>query len=154
MKIMMKHKLNFDEADKLIGMYYEGLTTVDEERKLNKFLSQSNLPEKYKPEQAIMGYFVQKKQKVVFHFQPTLRWAGVAAVILFSAFGINRYLNENQTNFAYIDGKKITNVQEIKSRALATLSDISSKNNEVEEGIKNINNRELIEQQLEVFSGL
>ena len=154
MKIKMKYKLDFYEADKLIEKYYEGLTTVEEERKLKKFLSQSNLPEYYKPEQTIIGYFNSKKQKTPIRFLTIIRWAGAAAVVLFAVFSTNRYINENQANFAYIDGKKITNVQEIKSRALASLSDISSKNNEVESGLKDLDNRELIKQQLDMFSGL
>lgn len=154
MKFKIKYKLSFSDADRLIEKYYEGLTTVEEERKLREFLSQSNLPEHYKPEQAIFGYFDHKKQKAPIRFLPIIRWSGAAAVILFTVFSINRYVNENQTNYAFIDGKKITNVQEIKSRALASLSDISSKNNEVEDGLKNMNNKELIEEQLDIFSGL
>jgi hypothetical protein len=43
-------------------------------------------------------------------------------------------------------------MHEIKSQALASLTDISSSKDEVAEGLKNINNKELIQQQLAVFS--
>jgi len=153
MKIRIKNKITFSEADKLIERYYDGLTSADEEKQLRSFLSQSTLPERYKPEQAIFGYFDGKKKKVQFSLRPTIRWASVAAVILASVFIAKLYLTEKQSDYAFIDGKKITNMSEIKSQALASLSDISAKNNEVEDGLKNVNNDELIKKQLDVFSG-
>ena len=153
MRIRMKNKVNFCEADKLIERYYDGLTCVEEEKQLRSFLSQSNLPERYAPEQAIFGYFQAKKMKVQFSLRPYFRWASVAAVILAGVFIVKFYIAENQLDYAYVDGKKITNMSEIKSQALASLSDISAKNNEVEDGLKNMNNDELIKSQLEVFSG-
>ena len=57
MKIRYLHTLNFEQADKLIEKYYDGLTTVAEEKKLGYFLSQPNLPEQYKVERDILGFF-------------------------------------------------------------------------------------------------
>jgi len=154
MKIMMKYKMSFSDADRLIESYYEGMTTVEEEKRLQLFLSQPGLPERYLPEQAIFGYFNSKKLKPHFSMVPYIRWASVAAVLIFVAIGIQKYTFENQSNYAYIDGVKITNVQEIKSKALASLNDISSHNNEVETGLKSMKDNSLIEQQLDVFSEL
>ncbi|MDP4239708.1 MAG: hypothetical protein Q8904_09615 [Bacteroidota bacterium] len=154
MRIKMKYKLSPAEADRLIERYYEGLTTGEEEKQLQTFLSQAGLPERYKPEQAIFGYFNHKKQKAVFKIAPYIRWASVAAVVVLVLFSVQVFLTEKKANFAYIDGNRITNVQKIKSQALASLSDVSSSRDEVEEGLKNINDNGLIEQQLDVFSGL
>jgi len=154
MKITMKHKILFSDADRLIERYYEGLTTVEEEKQLRDFLSQPNLPERFKPEQAIFGYFNRKKQKPQFRILPYVRWASVAAVVAFAVFSAHLFTAENKVNYAYIDGEKITNTQEIKSHALASLSDVSSKNNEVEDGINSLNDNQLVEQQLDVFSEL
>jgi hypothetical protein len=150
----IKHKLNFSEADMLIEKYYEGLTTVEEEKQLRDFLSQPSLPERFEPEQAILGYFNHKKQKTHFSLLPTIRWASAAAVIALIIIGSQLFVIERQSNYAYIDGKKVTDVREIKSQALASLSDISSSTDEVAEGLKSINGNELIQQQLDVFSGL
>lgn len=150
----IKHKLNFSEADRLIERYYEGLTTVEEEKQLRCFLSQPNLPERFEPEQAILGYFNHKKQKTQFYLLPTIRWASAAAVVALIVVSSQLLVIGRQSNYAYIDGKKTTDVREIKSQALASLSDISSSKDEVTEGLKSINGNELIQQQLDVFSGL
>ena len=154
MKIKMKFKLSFSEVDKLIERYYEGLTTGEEEKRLSDFLSQPNLPELYKPEQAIFSYFEQKKQKTHFNIQPFISWMSAAAVILLLVVGL-QYLNAGNTgNYAYVDGKKITDIHEVKSKALASLSNLDSGTKEVEESFKNLNNNDLIKDQLDVFSGL
>ncbi len=154
MKIRINNNLSFDEADSLIERYYDGLTTGTEEKQLQNFLSQTNLPERYKPEQAIFGYFEHKKQKIHFSIFPYTRWASIAAVIISVVFVAQLFFASDHSGYAYIDGKKITNVRDVKSQALASLSSISSSKNEMEEEFKNINNNELIKEQLNVFSGL
>lgn len=154
MKLKIKHKLSFSEADMLIERYYEGLTTVEEEKRLRCFLSQRNLPERFEPEQAILGYFNHKKEKVHFSLLLTIRWASAVAVVALIIVGSQLLAIGKKSNYAYIDGKKTTDVREIKSQALASLSDILSSKDEVAEGLKNINSNELVEQQLNVFSGL
>ena len=154
MKIKMKYKLSFSEADKLIERYYEGLTSGEEEKQLDEFLSQPNLPEQYKPEQAIFGYFDHKKHKPHFSLRPYISWISAAAVILSVVFGLQFLEAGNRSDYAYIDGKRITDIREVKSQALASLSDIDSGTKEVEESFINLNNNDLIKDQLEVFSGL
>lgn len=154
MKIRMKHIINYSQADRLIERYYEGLTSVEEEKQLQHFLSQRGLPERYGPEQAIFGYFFQKKINKNFTIVPYIRWATVAAVIVFGVFGVMTITTQNQTNYAYVDGERITDIQEIKSQALSSLRNISSENDEVDEGLKSMNGNKLMEQQLDVFSGL
>jgi len=154
MKIRMKHTINSIEADRLIEKYYEGMTTVEEEKRLQDFLSRPGLPERYRPEQAIFGYFFQKKQKKDFSIFPYIRWASVAALIVFTVFSLKTLTTQNQTNYAFVDGERITDIQEVKSQAMSSLRNISSDNDEVDEGLKNLNGNKLMEQQLDVFSGL
>ena len=154
MKLKFKHKITFEQADELIEKYYDGLTTVEEEKLLQNFLSQANLPAKYKPEQAIFGYFETKKQKPVFNIRPYIRWVGAAAAVLVLAVGIQTFTWKNSTSYAYVDGVKITNKNEIKTQALASLSNVSADNNEVEQSIENLNDNGIMQQQLDVFSGL
>jgi hypothetical protein len=82
MKLKIKHKITCEQADQLIEKYYDGFTTVEEEKLLQDFLAQAGLPAKYKPEQAIFGYFDTKKQKPAFSIRPYIRWAGAAAAVL------------------------------------------------------------------------
>jgi len=154
MIINMKYKLSFPEADRLIEKYYDGLTTGAEERQLKKFLLQADLPEQYRPEQAIFGYFAHQQVKPAFRIPTYLRWAGVAAVIALILLGPQLYVSGNHSDYAYIDGKKVSNMQEVKSHALASLGDISRSRDEVKESFKSINDNELIEQQLDIFSAV
>ena len=152
MIIKIKQKLGYQQADALIEKYYDGLTTGDEEKQLRRFLLQPGLPEQYKPEQAIFGYFEHKKEKKHLSMHSYIRWVGVAAVVVLVVVGPQFFVSAKQSNYAYIDGKKISNIQEIKSQAINSLGDISSSKDEVQESLKNINDNELIEQQLDVFS--
>lgn len=154
MRIKLKNRINFDQADKLIEKYYEGFTTLEEERLLKYFLSQDNLPVKYHPEQAILSYFATKKHKPTFNLRPHIRWAGAAVAILVLAIGIQTYSLRNPRSFAYVDGVMITNSNEIKTQALASLSIVTAENYNVEQSFENLNGNELMQEQLDVFSGL
>jgi len=68
--------------------------------------------------------------------------------------GPQLYVSGNHSDYAYIDGKKVSNMQEVKSHALASLGDISRSRDEVKESFKSINDNELIEQQLDIFSAV
>lgn len=152
MKIRMKYKITFEEADQLIERYYDGLTNVEEERQLKEFLLQPGLPASYEAEQAIFGYFKPQKGKPGFNIRPFMRWAAVASILLVGAFSIQIFIPEVHANYAYVDGRKITDINEIKLQAMSTLNDIPSGNSEVEEGINNLNNKDIIKQQLEAFA--
>ena len=154
MKLKIKHKITCEQADKLIEKYYDGFTTVDEEKLLQGFLSQSGLPAKYKPEQAIFGYFDTKKQKPAFSIRPYIRWAGAAAAVLVLAVGIQTFVQQDTASYAYVDGVKITNKNQIKTQALASLSNVSADNNEVEQSLESLNDNGIMQQQLDVFAGL
>ncbi len=154
MKISIKHRISYGEADRLIERYYDGLTTVEEEKRLQRFLAQSGLPERYQPEQAIFGYFEKKKRKPVFRIQPYIRWASAAAAVVVVAFSVQRFTAGKSSDYAYVNGVKITNINEVKSQALASISDVTTDNNEVEKSFGNLNDNELMQQQLDVFSGL
>ena len=81
-----------------------------------------------------------------------MRWTAVAAIVLLIAVGPQLFVSTNQSSYAYIDGRKVSDMRQIKTQALASLVDISSSKDEVKESLKSINDTELIEQQLDVFS--
>jgi hypothetical protein len=152
MKIRIKNRISASEADRLIEKYYEGLTSLKEEKLISDFLLQQDIPERFAVEKDIFGYFGHKKHKAVFSISPFIRWTGVAAGIISVIFCLRVLTNIHTSNYACIDGEKTTNMTEIKNQALASLSGMSSKTNEVEEGFKNLDNHESVEQQLKVFS--
>jgi len=152
MKIKLKYRMTLDQADILIEKYYEGLTSVEEERQLQDFLSQADLPLKYEPEQAIFGYFRPQKQKQNVSRRLFLRWSGVAAALLVGVFAIQLFIDSNLPNYAYVDGEKITDMDEIKLHAMASIENLPSGQTIVEENLRQVSSEELIEQQLNLFS--
>jgi hypothetical protein len=152
MRLKMKHNMTFEQADKLIERYYDGMTSVAEEKKLLEFLSQPNLPPQYEPEKAILGYFKPQQKKQHFSIRSYMSWASVAAVLLVGVFSIQLFITDTQASYAYVDGMKITDMNEIKLQAMATLNDMPSGNEDIEAGINSLNNKDIIQQQLEMFS--
>ena len=106
MKLQIKHTISYSEADQIIERYYEGLTTVLEEKLLREFLSQRNLPERFEPEKAIFGYFANKKQKSVFSIHSFVRWAS-AAVLIITVISVELFSLKTEKNYAYINGKRL-----------------------------------------------
>jgi hypothetical protein len=149
MKIRIKNRITFSDADKLIERYYDGLTSVEEEKQLYRFLSQSTLPERYAPEQAIFGYFDCKKMKVQFSLRPYIRWASVAAAIAFVVVTVHLLSTDNLSDYAYVDGKRITDVQLVKKFAETTMKQISD---EMEHGNTKSDAKELMKEQLNAFT--
>jgi len=152
MIINIRRKPDFAEADRLIERYYDGLTTVDEEKQLRKFLMQSNLPERYQVEKDILGFYETKKQKAKVHSMPFARWSAAAAILVVCLLSVKVYTTATPRSFAYVNGKKITDVQEVKQTALASLTEISSADNEVADGLNSLHDNELIDQQLDIFT--
>jgi hypothetical protein len=153
----MKTKLSTLEAGALLEKYYDGATTVAEEQQLRAFLSKKKLPEQFEPDRAIFGYFTDKKSnpKPSVHFVRYARMAGIAAtlalVLLCSKF---LFTSAEETNFAFVDGKKITDIKEVNAHALASLQVVLNSPDEVEQSLRNIKSNEVIAQQLSVFAAI
>lgn len=152
MMIRFKNKADFEAIDRLIEKYYEGMTTVDEEKRLHAFLSRTDLPEKYAPEQAMFGYFNSRKPKKYVRLPQYIRWATGAAAVVAMVVSVQIFSNETPANYAYVNGQKITDINRIKTEAIASLHGVSSGEQYVEEGISSLNNSQMIEEQLDVFS--
>ena len=134
---LKKNNLTFRQADELIEKYYEGKTSCREEGMLREFLLQSNLPDVYDAEKAIFGYFRPEKsmQKKSFKLKPLYRSIAAAAAIALVVISVYKF-NPSTKNYAYVDGKKITNMERVKSLANSSLTDVSSENNVVEEQLE------------------
>lgn len=152
MKKKKTNKISTEEADRLIELYYEGLSTVEEEKILKNFLSNVKLPSKYEPEKAIFGYFEKKKQKPTFSIKKTMPWISVAAVAAICFFSIQFWTSENLESYAYIDGIKTTDLSQIKRQAIASIIELNSSEDIVKETFQQLNDKDIIQQQLEIFS--
>lgn len=152
MKIKIKYKMTSEQADQLIERYYEGLTSVEEERQLQGFLLQPNLPDRYEAEKAIFGYLRPQPEKTHFNLRSYMRWAGVAAVLLVGIFSIQLFIIEAHASYAYIDGRKITNMKEIILHAMASIESLPSGQQLVEQNLNTVSNKDIIQRQLDVFA--
>jgi hypothetical protein len=54
-----RNMMNKEELDRLIEKYYKGETSFDEEALLRAFFSNDNIPEEYKTEKELFGYFME-----------------------------------------------------------------------------------------------
>lgn len=127
--------ITFDRADELIEKYYEGNTSCAEENELRIFLTNKKLPAKYDVERAIFGYLRNNRQPAKKNISLTLLYRSVAAAVILLVGGIAIYKHASPygKTIAYIDGKKIKDVEQIKSLASNSLYNVLSENNLVEE---------------------
>ena len=157
MKILKRNIISLKEAEKLIEKYYEGETTVAEENLLRKYLSGKNVPAQFETEKAILDYFASEKEKKSVRLVPnTVKWiasvAAAAIVVIFLSILFNN--PSSATSYAYEDGKKITDKNEIRALAQIAVGNLVSGTDEVEEGLENIQLGQTIESQLDDFAGV
>ncbi len=155
MKIVKRHIVSLQEAEKLIEKYYEGETSVAEEKVLREYLSGKNVPPQFEVEKAILGYFASEKEKKTARLVPNaLKWMA-SAVAVVAIFLVVLFTHQpSATSYAYVNGKKITDKDEIFALAQTTVGNLMSETDEVEIGLKNIQTGQTIESQLDVFAGV
>ena len=142
----MNKGITMQEAEVLLEKYYEGFTSVEEEKRLHRFLSQNDLPEQFEPDKAIFGYFVSHKKRSKIQPLPLLRWTSVAASVAIGIMIVHFLLPSKFDSYAYVDGKKVTNIEQVKEQALASIQSWSNSDNDT-----NLNTENLINQQLQLF---
>lgn len=149
--IRFKNKADFEAIDRLIRKYYEGMTTVDEEKRLQAFVTHWFATEICSLNRLCLDISTRVSQKHV-RFPQYIRWAtGVAAVVAM-VVSVQIFSNTTPPNYAYVDGQKITDINRIKTEAIASLHGVSSGEQYVEEGISKWMILWMIEEQLDVFS--
>ncbi|MEZ4808855.1 MAG: hypothetical protein R2819_00730 [Allomuricauda sp.] len=106
--------MELDNIEKLLEKYFEGTTTVAEERTLGAYFSQENVAThlvQYKP---LFNYFSIAKEERYTKQVPLkprvnyYKWLSVAAVAVLT-FGIyfgNQYQERKQAEYAYNETKK------------------------------------------------
>jgi len=156
----MNKKITTREADLLLEKYYEGLTTVADERLLREFLSQANLPARFNADKDIMRYFATQHQSAKAPVRKGLlisyfRWPGIAAAMLVALFTFNYLMNPGHGNYAYINGEKITDTELVNASALASIHELSSAPDEVAVSAGLLSDdQKLLEKQLSLFTNL
>ena len=139
------------DINSLLNKYFEGETTVEEESLLRFYFNQENLPEDLKELAPIFSYLeneevalkalkeikdsspaftVTKKKKSIvnrsFYISAVAAASITAVFFLFSPGKSNSNGNES---YAWINGKRITDKEEIKMFAEKSLENVSSNEN-------------------------
>jgi len=143
----MRKIITIQEADILLNKYYEGSTSGEEEKLLQAFLSQKHLPGRFDADKDISGYFASQRKKSKRQIVPLLRWTSIAASVIIGWLVINFLISGKSYSYAYIDGKKITNIEQIKEQAFASIQSWNDS-----EDNSNLDTDELINQQLQLFT--
>jgi len=141
------------EAEVLLEKYYEGMTTVAEEKHLHDFLSQENLPACFDADKALLGYFAKQKTKKKAPVIQFVRWASVAAVFLAFILTTGYLYSQSNSSYVYINGERYTDISVIKDKAIASIKEIAESPDEVKESTRLLtDNNDLVEQQISLFT--
>lgn len=139
--------MTIDNISNLIDKYFDGETTLDEEKKLREYFSQqdSMLHSELLQYAPLFRYFEHEREnkalESIIHPQPTdndgitqkrnkrslyIRYTAAAAslaILIAVGFKFSSLNNTNRT-MAYIDGKKISNIETINNQAINALNNI------------------------------
>lgn len=139
--------ITIQEAEILLDRYYEGLTFGKEEKLLIAFLSQKKLPEQFEADRAILNYFNSRKKKSKIKIIPLLRWTSAAASVIIGITIVHLLISGKSDSYAYIDGKRITNIEQVREQAFASIQSWNNSDNN-----PNLNTDDIIIQQLQLFT--
>jgi len=138
--------ITIQEAEVLIKKYYDGGTSRAEEKLLHRFLSRKQLPEQFEADKAVLGYFVSQRKKKKLRTVPILRWTSGAAAAAAGIMLFHFLMPGVPDSYAYIDGRKITNIEQVKQQARASIQSWNESENNTD-----LDTNELIHQQLQLF---
>lgn len=136
--MIMKERMDDQTIEKLVEAYFEGETTVKEERMLHRFFQQKNLPEQYRAEKAMFDYFAAEKAaktiKKPIYRQMILRWSSVAVVVAIVASVYFHKPNDHSMissgNYVIRDGVVYNDPALIRQEAMNALESVASQSNE------------------------
>ncbi|MDX9747862.1 MAG: hypothetical protein RBT57_05120 [Paludibacter sp.] len=154
MRIKFLSRPDSAKLEQLIEKYYEAFTSSEEEKELYRLLSHPAMKGKYEAERAMLSYF-KDNQKVQFHLpvRQMLRQVAVVAVLVVAAFYITIAITPDaQASYAWINGKKVTNIHKVKSIAQASLNNLPSSSSIIDEQLKEVSTEKVIENQLAIFA--
>lgn len=111
----------------LTQRYFEAETTRSEEEMLKRFAAATDDPE-FDELRAVMGYLAVGRN-FHSHRMPWYRWAGIAVVAVLCLLPLAHYLtlaNEEDICVAYVNGRRMTDTEEVMRLMEQALSDVVS----------------------------
>ncbi len=160
----MKKYLTIKEADALFEKYYEGETNSSEQKLLQDFLLQEDLPERFETERALFSYFAKEKSQLKptviqtpnlwLRMNPMLKWSLAAAVLIAGVFILDNRIQAQNRDVAYVDGIRCTDSKKVTALAIASIDQMDLGSDEVAGTVDKMNDKNLVESQLQLFPEL
>ncbi|MFV0419708.1 MAG: hypothetical protein ACK5KT_13385 [Dysgonomonas sp.] len=131
--------MNMKNIDELLEKYFEGETSIEEEKLLRNYFRQENIDEQHKIYAPLFNFFSEERKEIAIEKKrkktPLYTWIGIAASIAL-LIGVRAFFyapieNGNTTSIVYIDGKKITDINTINSEVLNSIENISNVNEDI-----------------------
>ncbi|MDR2126435.1 MAG: hypothetical protein LBP63_06375 [Prevotellaceae bacterium] len=128
-------KIKKSNIDLFIAKYFDGATTLKEERLLIKYFQNKNMPEHLEIYRPIFMFFwsaTKRKHRVKYLFASLKSKSIAVAVACFTVLlGTALFFNihaDFETSIAYINGKKYTDKNIICSEIIESLNNLSASN--------------------------
>jgi len=139
-----------DYIDILLDKYFQGETSLQEEEELRQYFSQSNVAAKYKAYEPMFNFFVEERMHADMKQLPkpakkiSMRiWIGAAVACSLLIVGGIRFLSVHNDmsnrSVAYIDGRLVSDHQDLSEQALISIKNVSMDNEVVNEQIDVLN---------------
>lgn len=127
------------DIDKIIEMYFDGETSLEEEKLLRNYFCQKNIEERHRIYAPMFNFFSEERETTIEsklkRKTPLYAWIGIAASILLligvGTFYLAPLENINSKSIVYIDGKRVTDINTINSEALNSIESISDVNEDI-----------------------
>lgn len=126
-----------NHIDKLLEKYFEGETSLPEEKILRDYFLQRKIEDRHKAYKPIFNFFSEEMNEISpkKRIKPSLfRWIGIAASIALIAgiWSLFYIPNRKETkSLVYVNGKEITDIRLINSEILNSIDNITDINEEV-----------------------
>ena len=145
--------MGLDRIEKLVEKYFEGETSIAEEKELKVYFSSTDVAQHLKQYQSIFGYFAQAKQEALKTEFPLLSkihskkrnvvaWLSIAAsVVVFLGIGTVMYLNSNDS-YQFVSCNSEDDPEKVLKETQKALALVSEKLNTGIESVNYINEYE------------
>lgn len=160
-------KQDIKYIEKLLAAFFDGTTTVADEKELNRFFRQEDVPEHLKPYIPVFAYFETglkeecrslPKEKYIIERTGRKRWymwAGIAAsLLLFVSVGIrmhatHRDFNPYEGSYIIRNGVRIDDPEAIKPQLILVMERVSENRRQIEQIFKEVPDPEEKKRQIE-----
>lgn len=131
--------MRMKDIDEIIERYFDGETSLEEEKLLRDYFLRQNIDERHKIYAPMFNFFTEERKDVTIVKKnrkiSLYTWIGVAASILLligvRTFYYAPFENGNTKSIVYIDGKKITDITTINSEVLSSIENVSEINEDI-----------------------